>query len=212
MDNREIHKRLYTFSTFDGYLDKRYEGGNSRLSVTMLRENRDYIDTVAATLDAAGIGYRVWEPALNRHDGCNRRQQVRVQSKAHPILTKIRNRVYVEGKKVIDPHMLTMMDGEMLAIIFMADGSKKDVILTDGSNSPTYRIHTNGFSYGDNYLIANAVKDVFGFPLDVEQQVGTRWGLRVPKRFNEMFELSIKPFILPSFLYKIRTTSPADGG
>jgi hypothetical protein len=203
INNKDISKRLYYFSTFDGYLDKRGENHNSRLSVTMIKENSDYIHEVALTLEAAEIGYKIWEPALNIHDGCNRRQQIRVQSKAHPKLTKIRNRIYLEGKKVIEPHMLTLLDAEALAIILMADGSRKKIILASGEESPLYRLHTNGFSYGDNYQLAGAIKEKLNIQFNVEKQATNKYGLTLPKHFNKQFEALVHPFIFESFYYKI---------
>lgn len=210
-NNKDISKRLYYFSTFDGYLDNRGENRNSRLSVTMVKENADYIYFVARTLEEAGIGFKLWEPAINLHDGCNRRQQFRVQSKAHPKLTAIRNRVYIEGHKVICPHMLTMMDAEALAIIFMADGSRKKISLANGETS-LYRLHTNGFSYGDNYLLAGAIKRSTGIPFDVERQTTNKWGLTLSRHFNSIFEETVAPFTLDSFAYKLGRQAPEKGG
>jgi hypothetical protein len=201
-DIKDISKRLYFFSTFDGYLDNRGENRNSRLSVTMVKENSDYIYEVALALEQADIGFKLWEPALNLHDGSNRRQQFRVQSKAHPKLTVIRNRIYIDDKKVIDPHMLTLLDAEALAIAFMADGSRKKISLVNSETS-LYRIHTNGFSYGCNLLFARAIKEKLGIPFDVERQAKNRWGLALSRHFNSKFESIIRPFILESFTYKL---------
>lgn len=202
-NNKDVSKRLYYFSTFDGYLDNRGENRNSRLSVTMIKENADYIRKVALTLDDAEIGNKMWEPAINLHDGCNRKQQFRVQSKAHPKLTAIRNRVYINSHKVIDPHMLTMLDAEALAIAFMADGSRKNVELVGGEISPLYRIHSNGFSFNDNIAFSNAIKEKLNIPFNVERQATNKWGLVLPKKFNSNFELAIDSFILESFGYKL---------
>jgi hypothetical protein len=204
---KEISKRLYYFSTFDGYLDNRGDNRNSRLSVTMKADNSDYIYYVAQALKDAEIGYKIWEPALNINDGCNRKQQLRIQSKAHPKLTSIRHRIYIENKKVIDPHMLTMMDAEALAIIFMADGSRKNIQLVRDITA-LYRIHTNGFSYGDNYLLAGAIKEKLNIPFDVEKQAGNKWGLTLSRRFNNLFEDTIFLYILDSFSYKLGRQTP----
>ena len=206
-NEKDISKRLYYFSTFDGYLDNRGENRNSRLSVTMIEENSDYIYSVACALEEAGIGFKTWLPALNQHDGCKRRQQFRVQSKAHPKLTAIRNRIYIDGKKVIDPHMLTMMDAEALAIILMADGSRKRIQLAKGETS-LYRLHTNGFSYGDNLLLAQSIKRALGIPFDVERQANQSWGLTLSRRFNKAFEDVVRPFVLESFSYKLGRQAP----
>jgi len=177
----------------------------------MVKENSDYIYSVASTLEDADIGFKLWEPALNQHDGCNRRQQFRVQSKAHPKLTAIRNRVYINCSKVIDPHMLTMMDAEALAIILMADGSRKRIQLANSETS-LYRLHTNGYSYGDNYMIAKAIKEKLGIPFDVEKQAANSWGLTLSRHFNRMFEDTVGPHILDSFMYKLGQQAPAKGG
>lgn len=211
INGKDISKRLYYFSTFDGYLDNRGESRNSRLSVTMIDTNSDYIYFVAQALEDAGIGYRTWSPALNQHDGCNRKQQFRVQSKAHPKLTAIRNQIYIDRHKTISPHMLTMLDAEALAIILMADGSRKRISLVNSETS-LYRLHTNGFSYGDNYLLAGAIKSRLGIPFDVERQAGNKWGLTLSRHFNSKFEDTVGSFILDSFSYKIGQQAPAKGG
>lgn len=202
-DPKQISKKLYYYSTFDGYLDNRGENRNSRLSVTMIKENSDYIYEVASTLEDACIGFKLWEPALNRHDGCNRRQQFRVQSAAHPKLTAIRNRVYIDNHKVIDPHMLTLMDAEALAIIFMADGSRKNCRLVSGEISPLYRLHTNGFSYADNESLKKSIREKLGLEFNVERQATNKYGLSLRKRDNLKFEEIVGNFIYDSFNYKL---------
>lgn len=211
INKKDISKRLYYYSTFDGYLDNRGPGHNSRLSVTMVEENSDYILSVADALDLAGIGFMMWHPALNQHDGANRRQQYRVQSKAHPTLTKIRDQIYIDRTKVISPHMLTLMDAEALAIVFMADGSRKRIQLANSVTS-LYRIHTNGFSYGDNLLLAKAIKEKTGVCFDVEKQMGKYWGLTLSRHFNKLFEEVVREFILKSFSYKIARQAPEKDG
>lgn len=202
-NDKDISKRLYYFSTFDGYLDSRGENQNSWLSVVMVKENSDYIENVALTLEDAKIGYLLWEPAVNLNDGSARRQQYRVQSRAHPKLTAIRNRVYIDNHKVIDPHMLTMMDAEALAITFMADGSRKKVILASGEDSPVYRIHSNGFSYADNESLKKAIREKLGIEFNVDRQATNKWGLYLRKKDNARFEDLISPYILDSFVYKL---------
>jgi hypothetical protein len=176
----------------------------------MVKENSDYIYSVAQALEDADIGFKLWEPTINQHDGCNRKQQFRVQSKAHPKLTSIRNRIYIEGHKVIAPHMLTMMDAEALAIILMADGSRKRIQLANGETS-LFRLHTNGFSYGDNYLLAGAIKEKLGIPFDIEQQAGNKWGLTLSRRFNSKFQDIVGKYILDSFSYKLERQAPEKG-
>ena len=108
-------------------------------------------------------------------------------------------------------HMLTMMDAEALAIIHMADGSRKRIALANGETS-LYRLHTNGFSYGDNYLLAGAIKKYLDIPFDVERQATNKWGLTLSRHWNAKFEDTVAPFILDSFSYKLGRQAPEKGG
>ena len=122
--SKDLNKRLYAFAMFDGHLA--FFGGsvNACLVINMLEEHSDYIQKARLTLEEIPLGYKTSLPEIYSKDGFNRKQQLRLQSHNHPILTKIHERMYIEGRKVIDPHMLTLMDAEMLAIAFMADGSR----------------------------------------------------------------------------------------
>lgn len=119
-DNKETMKRLYFFSTFDGGLYTVASSTNAKFIINMKKDNRDFVEKIAETLTEAGIGYSISDRKDYNTDGFNRQPQIRLESKNHPKLTTIQDRIYIEGKKVIDPHMLTLLDAEALAIIFMA--------------------------------------------------------------------------------------------
>ena len=199
--SKDLNKRLYSYAMFDGHLA--FFGGstNACLVVNMLEEHADYIQKVIETLEEVPVGFNKSLPAIYTKDGFNRSQQIRLQSKAHPILTKIRSRIYMDGRKVVDPHMLTMMDEEMLAIAFMADGSR--YLDSRWTNSkPSYRLHLNNLSYGDLMLIKDALKAAFGLEINTRKK-GTRYDLAVPTFHSELFEEIVKDHILPSFQYKL---------
>lgn len=199
--SKDLMKRLYAFSMFDGCLCKFGNSVNSCLVVNMTEEHEDYIDYVISALEEIPLGYNKSFPKPYEKDGFNRKQQIRLQSNNHPVLTKIYNRIYIEGRKVVDPHMLTMMDEEMLAIAFMADGSR----YSDkrwGNSKPSYRLHLNNLSYGDLLLIKKSLKDKFGLEINTRKK-GLKYDLAVPTFHSEFFEEIIKDFILPSFQYKL---------
>lgn len=198
---KDLTKKLYYFSMFDGCLSEANGNDNSRLIVNMLEQNKDYIDKVKSTLEEVPIGYLETRPEIYTKDGHSRQQQIRLASNRHPILTKIRNRIYIGKNKVLDPHMLTLLDEEALAIAFMADGSRK-IDKKWEKAKPTYRLHTNNLSYGDNVLFKKAIKDSFGLEINLHKK-GDKWDLAIPTAYSELFEEIVTPFILPSFEYKI---------
>lgn len=198
---KDLNKRLYSYAMFDGYLGNFGDSINASLVVNMLALHEDYIDKVILTLEEVPVGYRKTYPEIYNKDGYDRGQQIRLQSKSHPILEKIKQRIYIEGRKVVDPHMLTMMDEEMLAIAFMADGSR----YTDkrwANSKPSYRLHLNNLSYGDLMLIKESVKNTFGLEINTRKK-GNRWDLAVPNSYSELFEEIVSEHILPSFQYKL---------
>lgn len=199
--SRDLNKKLYAFSMFDGHL--MFAGGstNACLVINMLKDNEDYVDYVISTLEEIPVGYNKTEPAIYTKDGFDRKQQIRLQSRNHPIFTKIQQRIYIEGRKVVDPHMLTMMDAEMLAIMFMADGSRY-VDKRWANATPTYRLHLNNLSYGDLMLIKTAIKEKLNLEVNTRKK-GMKYDLAVPNAQSGKFENIVESFILPSFQYKL---------
>lgn len=198
---KDLNKRLYYFSMFDGCLQKFGGSQNASLVVNMLEENQDYINKVKATLEEVPVGYLETLPKIYSKDGFNRKQQIRLQSKSHPIFTKIHERMYLEGRKVLDPHMLTLLDDEALAIAFMADGGRTVDKRWENATA-RYRLHTNNLSYADNWLLKRALKDVFNLEFNIVKK-GMKYELGLRQSDSELFELLVEPHILPSFKYKI---------
>jgi len=198
--SKELTKRLYYFSTFDGGLYLVANSTNASFTMNMKKENSDYVEKVRDTLVEAGIGCSISDRKLT-DDGFNRKPQITLRSKNHPKLTTIRNRIYIDGKKVIDPHMLTLMDAEALAIIFMADGSRvQDQRSPDAK--PNITLNTKGFSYGDNLLLKQAIKEKLGLEFNINRQ-NNYWYLRLRARDVEKFDALIGEYTLPSFSYKL---------
>jgi len=196
--NLDKIKRLYYMSTFDGGVY--YSGRNARFVMNMMESNRDYIEYVADQLPTSYI----IRPVIQRG---NRKSLLSLTSKAHPSLTKIRERIYVSNHKVLDPHMLKMMDAEALAIIFMTDGSSS---LEKRFKNPHSRISlcTKGFSYADNCLLSKAIHDKLGIHTRVNKH-GKYWYLNVRTKDHIKFCAAVAPFVLPSFYYKIERVAPA---
>jgi hypothetical protein len=197
----DLNKRLYAFSMFNGHIMFPGNSVNGCLVVNMLEDNSDYIDYVISTLDDVPVGYNRSLPEIYTKDGYTRKQQIRLQSRNHPIFKKIHSRIYLDGRKVVDPHMLTMMDAEMLAIMFMADGSRYVDERWENSK-PSYRLHLNNLSYGDLMLIKKSLKETFGLEVNTRKK-GNRYDLAVSNAYSALFEEIVSRHVLPSFQYKI---------
>jgi hypothetical protein len=204
--SKDISKRLYYMTTFDGGVYKYKRDSNAKFIMNMRKENLDYVLWVKDTLETF-VGCTLQDRKDYNTDGCNRSQQVRLYSRQHPKLTKIRDRVYIGNKKVIDPHMLTMMDAEALAIIFMADGG---TTLDERFKNPhgAISLHTKGFSHADNQALSKAIYDKLGIRTTVSRH-GKYWYLRVKTADLQLFVDTVRPHVLPSFEYKLERIAPA---
>lgn len=200
MSEKDNIKRLYYYSTFDGGLYKVASSTNASFIMNMKKENLDYVKNVEKTLVDLGIGCTLTDRKLTE-DGFNRKPQVTLRSRNHPKLTKLHERIYLDGKKVIDPHMLTLLDAEALAIIFMADGSC--VYDKRSPNSkPNITLNTKGFSYGDNWLLKKEIKEKLDLEFNIQRQ-NNYWYLRLRAKDVDKFFTTISNFVTPSFNYKL---------
>ncbi len=198
--SKELSKYLYYYSTFDGGLYISRGCSNAKFILNMLEKNKDYIERVKKVLEDAKIGCRLTSRKDYNVDGCERQPQLRLESKTHPKLTKIWERIYIDGRKVIDPHMLTLLDDEALAIIFMADGSRH--VDKRCNATPQYRLNTKGFSYGDNWLLKKAIKEKLDLEFNIHRQ-NKYWYLSLRTKDSLRFEEIASPYILESFNYKL---------
>ncbi len=198
--SKELMKRLYYFSTFDGGLYVTGKCINAKFIMNMRKANMDYVEKAKQALEEADIGARVYDRKDYNVDGCVRAEQVRLESKTHPKLTTIWERIYIDGRKVIDPHMLTLLDAEALAIIFMADGSR--YVDPRCAATPSYRLNTKGFSYGDNWLLKKTIKEKLDLEFNVHRH-GKYWFLTLRAKDSAKFEEIVGPYVLPSFNYKL---------
>jgi hypothetical protein len=213
-DPKRVTKLLSYMSTFDGGLyrqSKRKDGDTSKVNakfiMNMRADNLDYVEWVKETLGCFTEATIKNRGEYNT-DGHNRAPQVRLESRRHPQLTRLHERIYINGHKVIDPHMLKLMDAEALAIIFMCDGGSS-ASMRPGSRtpSPSITLNTKGFSYADNMLLSKTIYEHLGIRTNVNRH-SQYWYLRVPTKDAGPFVAQIEPHVLPSFRYKLERLAP----
>lgn len=198
IDKKQLSKLLYYFTTFDGGVY--YSGVNARFIMNMRTDNLDYITWVKEVLENVTSVTLSEVPQRG-----NRDKLTRLCSKSHPMLTAIRERVYVNNHKVIDPHMLTLMDAEALAIIFMADGGTS--VDKRWSTYPEVKLHTKGFSYFDNMALSKAIYEKLAIRTTVNRH-GKYYFLRVKSADVQLFIDTIKQYVTTSFYYKLERLTP----
>lgn len=200
MNEKQLSKLLYYFSSFDGGV---YPSGNHyRYVMNMREENKDYINWVRSTLEefTSCNVYKVPQRG-------NRKPLLCLISKVHPKFATIRERLYLsDGKKVLDPHQLTLLDAEALAIIFMADGGTH----LDKGKYPEIKLHTKGYSYFDNLALSKAIYESTGVKTTVNKH-NQYFFLRVKTADLQLFITTVTPYLLPSFLYKLERLAPEMG-
>lgn len=200
-------KLLYYMTTFDGGV---YSVKKGFKFITSMREvNRDYLEFVKETIEHFTSAI-ISERRDYNTDGFQRQPQLRLESRTHPVFRKLRERVYIDNRKVIDPHMLTMMDEEALSIIFMVDGGSN---LETRTKKPTayFNLNTKGFSYADNLALSKAIYEKTGIHSGVHRRYSYYY-LGIPQKDSQMFYEMMKPLVLPSFQYKLERVAPAFAG
>lgn len=210
MNKRDILKYVYAFCLGDGGVF--YSGKNARFQANNLEKHNDYVYWRAGILEHL-TSVNVF---LSKDTRPGRKPVLQTVTKTHPTYTTVRERIYLENRKIIDPHQLTFIDWETVAILYQDDGS----IYNDPrcNATPQITIATKGFSYGDNVLLKRALEEKLGIVFNINRQKAKTtgnyyWFLRLRTKDSDTFLNNVEPFVKPSFQYKlIRTNSPCVEG
>lgn len=209
MDRKELTKYIVAFTYGDGYLDSDKSKRYSRFQANNLELNRDYVEWRANILSKL-TEVTIKEVKDIRKD-YNRQKVLSTCTRQHPLYSKVRSRLYLNGRKVIDPHYLKLFDWETLAILYMDDGSLRCV--KQNYKGKEYRnyypnIATCNLTYYDNLALKNIIKEKLNIEFNVNRHSTNKNGeqtyiLVLQANSRDKFFDGIKPFILPSFEYKI---------
>lgn len=191
MDKKQLIKLISCFVMGDGSLEQ--HGKNARISISHNLINLDYLMWKKSILEELTNCSEYDRIVKSIKHSPNRV----IRSKTHPVFTKIRNRMYLHNKKVIDPHYLKLFDFQCLAILIQDDGSSS---FKNGKLTNLY-IHTNSYSYGDNLLIKKTIENNLGIMFNVVINKGY-YELRLRNKDYEKLYNGCKPYIFKSFNYK----------
>lgn len=199
-DKKELVKLCSFIVMGDGGV-YRYTGNKECAFVmNMITKNEDYVLLCRDILENV-TSTRIIE--VDKGEG--RQLQLRLTTKGHPFFTKLRDRIYIDKYKSLDQHALKMLDYEALSFLYMSDGS---LGLRNGKVG-SVTLNMKRLSYGDQMLLKKALKD----KLDLEWNInkyGKYFYLRLRNKDVSKFMENIKPYITPSFMYKILDEVPSE--
>lgn len=215
MSKKELVKLVSYMIMGDGGVYFGDKSANARFIMNMWSRNRDYIQWCQSVLQSV-TKCTVSERKDFSTDGWNRQPQCKVETEAHPLFTKLHSRIYTDKYKGLDPHALKMLDGEALAILYMcngslyvdkAAGSKKGLV----NNSYSVRLHMKRLSYGDQFLLKQALKKKLGLEWNINR-AGKYYELRLRSKDVARFMELVSPHVKDSFSYKLVRLAPETGG
>jgi hypothetical protein len=200
------------------YIGKTQRNNNAYFYINQIDTHKDYLEWLQERHNVL-TNTRLNGPYERKCPDCkNPKPQYRLVTQNHPFYTKFRDRMYATGKKTVDPHYLTLIDYEFLAIWYQEDGTLKQ--LNENTPYGLYRreriqIASMGFSYAENILLRESLKEKLGLIWNVRQQKSKTGGflyyIELYKKQIDEFIYGVMPYIQPSFMYKVsRTVSSLD--
>ncbi len=199
-DKKELVKLCSYIIMGDGGVYKSSkENINFRFSMNMIEINQDYIELckdILENITSCSITQRVKEGS--------RISQLNLQSKVHPFFTTLRDRIYTDNYKGIDPHALKLLDYEALSFLYMSDGC---LSLKHNAIRPSITLNMCRLSYGDMFILKKALKEKLDLEWNINKN-GKYYYLVLRVKDHEKFINSISSYITPSFNYKILYTAP----
>lgn len=180
----------------DGYVGYATHNKNAHYSIQRDPKHEDYLSVIADKF----IGLQDCEVVIStytRRD--NNKQCMSLRTGSHPLFTRIRERVYADNRRVIDPHQLTTLDWEAASFLYMDDGS----LCVNNKGSLIVRLSTCGYTYGEQLLLRQAFIERLGVVWNVNRTGRNMWQLNLAKASRDLWFDNIRPYIVQSYAYKL---------
>lgn len=208
-DKKELIKLISFITMGDGSVYRNRGAGNCLFSFSQTEDHKDFVDYVGSIISNI-TSYKV---VVDEREA-PRKSLLKLYTPVHPYFNKLRDRIYVDSYKSIDPHALKMLDFEALAILYMCDGCLGKSMNSNGSVARTVTLNLCRLSYGDQLLLKKALKEKLDLEWNVVKTGGKYLTLRLRMKDFDKFMHGIEPYMQESFRYKleIRTVSPEKSG
>lgn len=204
----QLSKFLTWSVTGDGFVGYHTNNKIAHYAIQRAPKHKDYIELIANKFtDLQDCKVHITE--YIRKD--NNKEVIALRTDTHPILTRVRERQYINSRRVIDPHQLTLLDWEAAAFLYMDDGS----LCVNNKGSLITRLSTCAFSYPEQSFLRNAFIEKLGVIWNINRN-GNTWQLNLAKQSRDLWFENITPFIVDSYKYKLpeflQKETPRTGG
>lgn len=197
-DKKRLMKLVSYLTMGDGSVYYNRGAGNALFSMTQTEDHLDFVEYVAGVLgNVTGCS------VVKEERAAPRKNVYKVYSRHHPYFNAVRDRVYTDSYKGIDPHALKLMDWEALALLYMSDGCLGRYVKDGKVKSYSLTINMCRLSYGDQLLLKQCIRDTMGVEFNVVRTGRKYYTLRLRSRDIPTFIEGVRPYILESFNYKI---------
>lgn len=176
---------------------------NAKYSTSKTYDHADYLDWIDDRLSTITKTFRYEHQSTMP----NAKKQLTYQTRQHPFYTKFRERMYGTGIKSIDPHYLTLLDWEFLAVWFQEDGTASfRQRPRDKRLDIQIALATNCFSYGDQMLLKKALKEKLNLEWNIRpmrnKKGEVQYTMHLYRKCADIFLDNMQKLVVPSFLYK----------
>lgn len=198
MDRRSLFKYLYAFTFGDGSLS--VTGKNARMKITHTVDHMDFLmwkKSILSKVTSVSEYLRTEQKTLACKD------TLTLTTRSHPIYKTIRDRMYLNNVKVVDPHFVKFIDWELMSIIYQDDGC----LCPNTNQAGTYGWHVTlgkvALSYGDLEFLRKEIFKRLGVMFNIQKGGADGYVLRLISKNVEIFMEKVKPYMFPSFSYKL---------
>lgn len=208
-DKKELVKLISFLAMGDGSVHKNGGSKNCVFSMSLVEDHKDFLEWVKGIIENVTSSIFV---EYNREPP--RKNIIKIQSKTHPFFNDIRDRIYIDSYKSIDPHALKLLDWQALAILYMCDGCLGKSKNAKGYDCITTTLNLCRLSYGDQLLLKKALKEKLDLEWNIVKTNSKYYTLRLRMKDFDKFMEGIKPYMFDSFMYKMyfRTVNPSSEG
>lgn len=215
MDQKYFNKIVSASIMGDGFFFKVDQDNDKQNTHFMLKQSighEDYIERIANIVEQLTRVQITENKPYICNRGYNIDGQIILKTMRHPQYKKMYNRLYRPvgntHVKVLDSHYLTLFDLESLAMMYMDDGWIESKECVTKEDYLRIGIASHKYTYFENLHLRNLIAERFNLHFEVtkhKQKSGEyKYYLRSSGRNNCLrFLDAVKPFIVPSYEYKL---------
>lgn len=179
----------------DGFVGYATHNKDAHYAIQRAPKHKDYIDYITnklSTLPDCKINIKQY----TRKD--NNKEVIQLTTSSHPLFTRVRERQYIQNHRVIEPHMLTLIDWECLANLYFDDGS----LCYNSKGTPIVRISTCAYSYPEQEALRRLFIDRFNLCFNINKASKGLYQLSLRVKDQDNFFAGLQPYKLSSYNYK----------